>query len=249
MTTRKRHSLRYAGRQATKSISTRAGILSHTKHYFYCNIPAVHPSAQAVNNINWNKEEEKRLASRSLAGDTQAFGSIIKYTERLVAQIVFKMIANPEDRKDIAQEVYLKAWKKLPSFRFESKLTTWIGQIAYTTCIDNLRKKKLVLPGNDHYNDEQDTGESIFSRLPAGGTSEEDPITGRELSAILKTEIEKLPPVYKTMIALYHQEELTYEEISQVTGLPAGTVKSYLFRARKTLKNNLLTQYKKEDLC
>jgi RNA polymerase sigma-70 factor (ECF subfamily) len=55
--------------------------------------------------------------------------------------------------------------------------------------------------------------------------------------------------VYKTLVTLYHNEELSYDEIGQITGLPAGTVKSYLFRARKELKNHLLLQYKKEDLC
>jgi len=71
----------------------------------------------------------------------------------------------------------------------------------------------------------------------------------KDLSVILKTEIEKLSPVYKMMITLYHNEELSYDEIGQITGMPSGTVKSYLFRARKTLKDSLLLNYKKEDLC
>ena len=73
-------------------------------------------------------------------------------------------------------------------------------------------------------------------------------IRQRELSTILNEGIEKLPPVYKTLIALFHNEELSYGEIGQVTGLPEGTVKSYLFRARKALKNNLLLTYQKEDI-
>ena len=73
-------------------------------------------------------------------------------------------------------------------------------------------------------------------------------ISKKELTFILKSEIENLPPVYKTLITLYHNEELSYEEIKEITGLPEGTLKSYLFRARKTLKENLLAKYKKEDL-
>lgn len=200
-----------------------------------------------MNNTNWNNEDEKHLVARVLKGDTSAFGLIIKNTEKLVAQIVCKLISSPEDRKDIAQDIYLKAWKKLPGFRFESKLATWIGQISYTTCIDHLRKKKLLLPGNSYVDDKKED-ELETHKLQPFDPSDEDTITERELSLILKTEIEKLPPVYKTMIALFHQEELSYEEIGQVTGMPAGTVKSYLFRARKALKNNLLLNYKKEDL-
>lgn len=203
-----------------------------------------------MNDTHRNNDEERRLVSRVLKGDIHAFGIIIKNTEKLVAQIVFKMIGCPEDRKDIAQDIYLKTWKKLPGFRFDCKLSTWIAQISYNTCLDHLRKKKLVLTGNDY--DDSETGNETELSFDKPGvtysTVENDVITRKELSIILKEEIERLPPVYKTMIALYHQEELSYEEIGQVTGLPAGTVKSYLFRARRTLKNNLLVNYKKEDL-
>ena len=65
---------------------------------------------------------------------------------------------------------------------------------------------------------------------------------------VMKSEVEKLSPIYKTLITLYHHEELSYDEIGQITGMPAGTVKSYLFRARKELKNNLLLNYTKEEL-
>jgi RNA polymerase sigma-70 factor (ECF subfamily) len=82
------------------------------------------------------------LVERVLNGETNAFGIIIKNTENLVAKIVFDMIRNDDDRKDIAQDIYLKAYEKLPGFKFQSKLSTWIGQISYNTCIDHLRKKK-----------------------------------------------------------------------------------------------------------
>ena len=70
----------------------------------------------------------------------------------------------------------------------------------------------------------------------------------KELTAILKKEIDQLPPIYQTLITLYHKEEMSYNEITEITGLPEGTVKSYLFRARKMLKNNLSQHYQKEDI-
>ncbi len=164
----------------------------------------------------------------------------------MVAQIVFKMISNPEDRKDIAQDIYLKVYNKLSSFHFQSKLSTWIGQISYNTCFDHLRKKRLILPGIlNAPNDQEDMPGSITNYT---STETDIFVIQKDLSGILKTEIEKLSPVYKTLITLYHNEELSYEEIGQITGLPAGTVKSYLFRARKALKNSLVLHYKKEDL-
>ena len=93
-----------------------------------------------------NNKADKYLVDRVLSGDTPAFAAIIKNTEALVAQIVCKMISSPDDRKDLAQDIYLKAFKNLAGFKFQSKLSTWIAQIAYNTCFDHLRKKKLVFP-------------------------------------------------------------------------------------------------------
>ena len=182
---------------------------------------------------------DRSLVNRVLHGNTYAFADIVENTEGLVAQIVFKMVNNPEDRKDIVQDIYLRAYEGLKDFRFHSKLSTWIGRIAYNACINHLEKKKL-LPGSfedPKYEERETSGiesEALFSK--------------KELETILATAIEQLPPVYKTLITLYHQEELTYIEIAQITGLPQGTVKSYLFRARKQLKDHLLNQYKKEEL-
>lgn len=168
----------------------------------------------------------------------------------MVAQIVFKMIPNAEDRKDIAQDIYMKAFNKLATFKYQSKLSTWIAQVAYNTCFDFLTKKKLVLAGEpDDFNA---SDESIYhikkDPLFSSTGGREKTIFQKELSNILRVEIERLPPVYKTLITLYHNEELSYEEIAQITSLPGGTIKSYLFRARKTLKESLLLKYKKEEL-
>jgi RNA polymerase sigma-70 factor (ECF subfamily) len=182
---------------------------------------------------NWS---DKDLVEKVLNKNTQAFSIIIKNTERLVAGIIFKMIDNTEDRKDLAQDIYVKVYKKLPGFRFQSKLSTWIAQICYNTCLDHLRKKKLVLTG-DWPSEDGPTGEITL-------TDTDHP----QLKGILQAAIEKLPPVYRTLITLYHTEEMSYDELHQVTGLPQGTIKSYLFRARKTLRNSLLHIYKKEDL-
>ena len=193
---------------------------------------------------------DRHLVNTVLSGDTHAFGLIMKNTERLVTQIVFKMISNHEDRKDIAQDIYLKTYKKLPNFKFQSKLSTWIARISYNTCLDYLRKKKLILPGDKNYGNEND--DDVLDRInnppSIPGLATTDLILQKNLSSLLKTEIGKLSPVYNTLITLYHNEELNYEEIGQITGLPAGTVKNYLFRARKKLKDNLLLNYKKEDL-
>jgi RNA polymerase sigma-70 factor (ECF subfamily) len=195
-----------------------------------------------------NDFTDKYLIEQVLAGNTVAFSTIIKNTERLVAQIVFKMIANNEDRKDIAQDIYLKTFKKLESFRFQSKLSTWIGQIAYNTSLNYLKKKKLIFLEYKLDNETQEEAlENLSNNINLDNDTEKK-IFQKELSEILSFETEKIQPIYKLLINLYHSEELSYNEISQITQLPEGTVKNYLFRARKTLKENLLLIHKKEDL-
>lgn len=199
-----------------------------------------------MDNLNRN-DSDRILVTRVLGGETKAFSIIISNTERLVAQIVFKMIRDNEDRKDIAQDVFLKAFNKLSTFKFESKLSTWIGQITYNTCLNYIEKKKLIL-FND-FNDDNNEDQSFNNQISLSISRYTDTdFLKNELAQILKIEIDTLSPLYKTLIVLYHQEELSYSEIGQITQLPEGTVKNYLYRARKALKDNLLKKYKREDL-
>lgn len=195
--------------------------------------------------------DDKHLVAKVLAGNSRAFGTIVHNTEKLVAQIVFKMIPVEEDRKDLAQDIFLKAYKRLAGFRFQAKLSTWIAQIAYNTCLDYLEKKKLTLVNqNDISNDPNEQEEVLdILNVRANRIVTQDGMVRKDLSTILNEEMNKLSPVFRTIITLYHNEEMTYEEIGQIMDLPEGTVKSYLFRARKKLKENLLLTYKKEDLC
>ncbi len=204
----------------------------------------------SVNNITEPIPDDKHLVAKVLAGDTRSFGTIVHNTEKLVAQIVYKMIPVEEDRKDLAQDIYLKAYKRLAGFRFQAKLSTWLAQIAYNTCIDYLEKKKFTLINTNESNTET-TEEEILDILntKASRVVTQDGMIRKNVSTILNEEMDKLSPVFRTIITLYHNEEMSYEEIGQIMDLPEGTVKSYLFRARKKLKENLLLTYKKEDLC
>lgn len=191
---------------------------------------------------------DKELINKILEGNTRIFEIIISKTQHLVLSIVYKMIKNPEDRKDITQEVYLKAYNKLASFKFNAKLSTWIGTITYNTCLNYLARKKIpILNVTDE--EEKESWESIERQFLMDTKSQpEINLFKKERSKIISSEIDKLSPLYKTILSLYHKQELSYKEITTITGLPEGTVKSYLYRARKQLRMNLLVNYKKEDL-
>lgn len=191
---------------------------------------------------------DRHLVELVLEGNTSSFTSIISNTKGLVIQIVCKMINNQEDREDIIQEVYLKVYNKLSSFKFNSKLSTWIGTITYHTCINYLEKKKIPILDIDRKYEGNMCDVINKHHVDNQASSTEDQIFKKERAILLKLEVEKLPTIYKTIITLFHMEELNYKEISKITNLPVGTLKSYLFRARKQLRENLLLQYKKEDL-
>ena len=195
-----------------------------------------------------NNPADKQLIEQVLRGNNRAFAILIGNTEQLVAQIVFKMIPVAEDRKDLAQDIYLKVFRNLAGFKFQSKFSTWVAQIAFNTCLSWIDKKKPVYPGNLTEEETVPRSSEAMYNTPVNSSSSETRLFKKETSVIVGKEIEKLPPVYKTLIILFHQESMTYEELSLITGLAEGTVKSSLFRARKMLKENLLMKYEKEAI-
>lgn len=177
---------------------------------------------------------DKAIVAKILSGNTQDFAVIVKSTEKLVTQIVRKMTVNQDDQKDLVQDIYLKVYQNLASFQYKSKLSTWIANIAYNTTINYLQKKKIPI---------LDIEENIESKFKLSENIEVE-IFKNETLEILHIELNKLPPLYKTLLTLYHLEELPNREISDITKLPEGTIKSYLYRARKILKDNINHHFK-----
>lgn len=177
---------------------------------------------------------DKVIVRNILNGNIQDFAVVVRNTEKLVTQIVRKMVATEDDQKDLVQDIYLKAYQNLSSFQFKSKLSTWIANIAYNTTINYLQKKKVPII---------EIEATIENKFIVTENPELVAIKTETLE-ILNEEIDNLPPLYKTLITLYHLEELPNKEIAEITNLPEGTIKSYLYRARKILKDNINQRYK-----
>jgi RNA polymerase sigma-70 factor (ECF subfamily) len=173
---------------------------------------------------------DQLLVSRILEGDMAAFKRLIRQHERLVSFMVGKLVKNAEEHEEVCQDVFVRVYEKLGDFNFESKLSTWIATIAYRHAVNAIRKgshEMLTLSedaSGSHFVD-QDDPESIVS--------------DHDMDAYIMKLIEQLPPHYKIVLTLYHVEGMHYDEISKITGMPAGTVKSYLFRARTLLKEKV----------
>jgi len=189
-----------------------------------------------------SKIESHQLVARIRSGDTQAFQSFIEQYKRLVIHIVFRMVSNTADREDLCQDVFLKAYQHLAGFRFESKVSTWIARIAYNVCINYLKKKRVPL-----YEDQAPDHDSLDNY--SGGYISPDSFTeGRDIASRVREEIDKMEIRFRTILTLYHLEGMSYVEIGQIMNLPEGSVKSYLFRARKRLKERLMVKYQKEEI-
>ena len=181
------------------------------------------------------------LIKRLLAGDKELFRIIVEEHQRLVSHIVFRMVYNQADRADLCQDIFLKVYKNLSQFQFGSKLSSWIAKIAYNACLDFLKKYKSQLQ-------KVVSLETVAEvNLTGEGTSPDEFTHRGEISHYLQKEIQKMSPNYRTVLTLYHLEDMSYAEISKIMQIPEGTVKSHLFRARKLLKERLMSKYQKES--
>ncbi|RKX20690.1 MAG: RNA polymerase sigma factor [Candidatus Zixiibacteriota bacterium] len=187
-------------------------------------------------------QNEKELIERVLQGEKSAFREIVVNYQKLVNHIAYKMIPQETERDDICQDVFIKVYQNLGSFQFGSKLSTWIGRITYNRCLTYLEKKKPLL-----FEDFAEKNQTLDS-LQSDVFDPEKILLSSDLSVRIRSEINLLPIKFKTILSLYHLEEMTYDEIGKIMKLPSGTVKSYIFRGRKMLKDRLLQKYNQEDL-
>lgn len=197
-------------------------------------------------------EPEREFVQKILNGDLNAFRDLVDQYQNLVIHVVFRTVSRQEDREEICQEVFIKVYQNLSGFKFQSKLSTWIGKIAYTTTINYLRKFKLPISSSksDISVDSKinETDYDPIERFQSENPSPLEVMERQDLSDLLQKNIEKLPAPYQTIITLYHLDQMSYQEIGEIMDLPEGTVKSYLFRGRKKLKDLLVLELEGEEI-
>ena len=185
--------------------------------------------------------EDKNLIYSILSGEINAFAELIEQYKKLVFHIVFRIVKDREEREDICQDVFIKVYQGLKGFKGDCKLSSWIGKIAYNTSLNHIGKR------HDDLWEDMDHREGFLESVNGNGYQPDHFATQNNYGDILRSEIRQLPEQQKIIISLYHFDDLSYQEISEITGLPDGTVKSYLFRARQSLKERLDKKYKSEE--
>lgn len=173
--------------------------------------------------------DDSELISQVLNGNRNAFTFLVTRYQKLVIHISGRLIQRQDELEDVCQDVFLKVYQNLGKYRNECKLSTWIATIAYNTSINYLRKFRK----GDEVNPDDSAALRNLTDFRVVNYEQAD------LHRYIHEQIELLPVHYRTVLTLYHLEEFSYQEIEQITGMPEGTVKSYLFRAKALLKEKL----------
>lgn len=187
-----------------------------------------------MSNESTSLDEDRTLAAAVLAGDGRAFERLVRDYQRLCWHVIQRMVRHVEDTRDLCQETFLRVHQYLHQYRGESSLKAWIAQVAYSVAKRHLERKRIPIAEDSEEND----GISLLDRAPDAFDLEAATIEG-ESSGLLHEAIEHLAPLQRTILTLYHLDEMPIGEIAQVTGLAEGTIKSHLFRSRKQLRDAL----------
>lgn len=175
--------------------------------------------------------EDSDLVGRCLAGEEGAYGLLLKKYKRPVFSLVYRMVRQREEAEELASEAFFKAFRALPGFDPAQPFSSWIFKIASNLSIDWLRRRKMETSSLDE--------EGSVWELPDERPTAEDVLEKKQTMRVVEEAIGRLAPDYRAVVLLRHQEERSYEEIADILGLPLGTVKIRLFRAREELKKRL----------
>jgi len=167
--------------------------------------------------------------ARTLSGEPDAFETLVVRYDRAVYHLCLRTMRDPGEARDCAQETFFKAYRSLRTYKPSGRFSTWILAIAYHACCDRLERRKRFASGDVP---------DVPDLMPGPDLLAERADAARTLRAA----VDALPERYRTVIALYHLQGKQYDEIARILGLPLGTVKTHLFRAKALLREALLRE-------
>ena len=172
-------------------------------------------------------EQEEVWVRQAVKGDQQAFSHLVNAYQRPVYNLTYRMLGNPHEAEDAAQEAFLRAYSRLNQYNPQHKFSTWLFSIANHHCIDRLRKRRATLVSIDD--------NPVLQNLEGNSPLPENQALVYERNAEMQSLVNQLEPQYRTPLILRYWEEYSYDEIAQTMELSIAAVKSRLFRARKQM--------------
>lgn len=180
---------------------------------------------------------EERIVCELKAGNYTVFKEIVELFKNRVFGMAYKFTNNYEEAQDLSQEIFLKIYKEIGGFRFESKLSTWIYRISVNTCLDWKRKNsKIKILSTNIINDDD---ESIELDIKDHNPLPDEAFIQSENQREVHELVYGLPDKYKTVIIMYHFNNMSYQDISTALNIPERTVETRLYRARRLLRDEL----------
>jgi RNA polymerase sigma-70 factor, ECF subfamily len=180
--------------------------------------------------------DEEALIERCRTGDDIAFGELVERYKHLVYGMVWRLTSDRSRAEDLAQEVFLKIYRGLPYFRGEARLSTWIYRIVANVCVHDQTRPGAQAPTVSL--DDEKTGARVTPSSP------DRQFGDLELRDRLEKAIARLPPNYRLLVAAHYLDGVLYEDLAEALGLPLGTVKTQLYRAKQQLRRLLETELK-----
>jgi RNA polymerase sigma-70 factor (ECF subfamily) len=180
-------------------------------------------------------DDEAELVQRLRRRDEAAFNTLVRLHQGAVYRLLLRLLGTPAEAEDVAQDVFVTVFKAIDSFRGESKLSTWIHRIATNHARNRLKYYSRRRRGQERPIDDTTQDASAAPELGSRLPRPDHALEGVQAESNLKRALGSLDEEQRTLVVLRDLEHLSYEEIQQHTGLPIGTVKSRLHRARMSL--------------
>ena len=185
-----------------------------------------------------DREADQVLVERVQHGDKQAFGLLVAKYQRKLMRLLSRMIRDPAEVEDVAQDAFIKAYRALPGFRGESAFYTWLYRIGINTAKNYLAGQRRRAPTTTDVASEEAEGFEDGDQLRDNNTPERI-LMSKEIGNTVNAAMDELPEDLRTAIMLREIDGLSYEEIAQVMDCPIGTVRSRIFRAREAIAARL----------
>lgn len=182
------------------------------------------------------RHADRVLVDAVLAAAPGAFEQLVRDYQGLCWHVIDRMVRHPEDTRELCQEVFLRVHQALHQYRGDSALKSWIAQVAYSVAKRHLEKKRIPIAEVFDVAGDDGAPARPWIETLGDGVDLEAVISDDETVALLHAAIDRLPPLQRTLLTLYHIDDMPISEIAQVTGLAEGTIKSHLFRTRKQLR-------------
>lgn len=179
-------------------------------------------------------KSDQEIIEKVLAGDKRAYAELVNRHKDRAMTLAMRMLKNREEAEEALQDAFLRAFNALGRFEWRSSFATWFYRIVYNVCSTSLSKR-----GEDVHVSLNDTEKEMKQELRSSDPGPQVQLESSDIREVVTEEINRLPATYSGVVTLFFLQEMSYEEIVNVTGLPLGTVKARLFRARLILQKEL----------